>query len=79
MSARYEQGCASSTGAVGDVGICCSDLGPETWEAAPGDRCKATVGKGTEPDRAGSRRETAVERLWDLIWRALLRPYLVFT
>ena len=46
MSARYEQGCASSTGGVGDVGLCCSDLGPETWEAASGDRCNSDGGRG---------------------------------
>ena len=39
MSARYEQVCASSTGGVGDVGLCCTDLGPETCEADCGERC----------------------------------------
>ena len=45
MSDHYQQCCASSTGGVGDVGLCCTDLGPETWEAASSDRCNSDEGR----------------------------------
>ena len=48
MSARYEQGCASSTGGVGDVGLRCTDLGPETWEADSSDRCIRDTRRGAQ-------------------------------
>src|SRR5512133_2106139 len=60
MSSNDDQCRASSNAGVGDVGLCCTDLGPETCEADCGERCiknvaTRTLGGSTEPHRVGFR------------------------
>src|SRR5512133_2726746 len=46
MSSNDDQCRASSNAGVGDVGLCCADLGPETCEADCGERCNKNTRRG---------------------------------